>query len=170
MQPPSDPVSRVLWVPLAQVEANLPAADWDMTKVANGVLINSVLYASPVAALMSGNVTMEAVFVAWMNLLQPRQCNLAKWSTGYVTEARRQAQQARVTVRTWDKRMNRESKLSVPAIRNASTIYGFILGLLDEPEVTEAEPIMFSRDTADRMIAAINARVAVLEDETTETE
>ena len=150
---------------LAQIEAGITPLDsneapvWDLDLVKNGLTINSVHYASPVAALVSGVVTMEAVFVAWTNVLQPKVVDLHKWSTSHVDEARKSAATVRVTVRTFNKKMKREQKVSVVAVKSPSCLYGLILGLLTHEPKEGDEPIYFGRERADRMIAAINAKV-----------
>ncbi len=158
---------------LAQIESGLGFTDAegnvaDLSLVADGIIINSVRYASPVAALMSGDVTMEAVFVAWTNVLTPKIVDLHKWSTSHVDEARQAASTVRVTVRTFNKKMKREQKASVVAVQSPSCLYGLIMGLLTHEPKEGDEPIMFGRDRADRMIAAINAKVNVADETTVE--
>lgn len=147
---------------LAQIEAGLPFEDAlgnpvDLSLVADGLLINSVRYASPVAALASGNVTMEAVFVAWTNVLTPRVVDLHKWSTSHVDEARQAASTVRVTVRSFNKKMKREQKSSVIVVQSPSCLYGLIMGLLTHEPKDGEEPIRLGRERADRIIAAVNA-------------
>lgn len=149
---------------LAQIEAKIPGLDglgnpWDFSLVDSGVTINSVTYLSPVAALNSGVVTLEAVFQAWTNILQPRVLDLRTWSTSHVAEAKAFAPKVKVTVRQFDKKMNREAKASVVAVKSASCLYGLIMGLLEYED--EKNPITLGRERADKMIAAINAKVNV---------
>ena len=153
---------------LAMVEARIAGKDtngepWDFTKVADGIKINSVLYMSPVAALMSGDVTMEAVFVAWTNILQPRIVDFKSWSTSRVTAARAYAPKATVVVRKFDKKMNREARITVKAVKDASCLYGLIMGLIEYED--ETNPVRLGRHNADRIIAAINAKVDVATEE-----
>ena len=149
---------------LAQIEAKIAGNDengnpWDFSTVADGVKINSVLYASPVAALMSGVVSMEAVFVAWTNLLQPKLVDMRSWSTGHMTEAKKCAASVQVRVREFNKKMNREALINVVAVKSASCLFGLILGLLEHED--EKNPIRLGRARADQIIAAVNAKVDV---------
>src|SRR5574341_109892 len=156
---------------LARIEAGLPDPEWDADTFGRirdtGVIINSVTYASPVAALTSGVVTLEAVFQAWYNILQPRIVDLHKWSTSQVEEARKAAPSIRVSVRVFNKKMKREQKTSVVAVHSASCLYGLIMGLLTwEPsEDSKVEAIRLGRERADKLIAAINAKVNVADEE-----
>lgn len=155
---------------LAMIEAGIPGEDalgnpWDFSKVEDGVLINSVRYASPVAALMSGVVSMEAVFVAWTNLLQPRVLNLKEWSTSVVDEAKAYAPKVVVVVRKFDKKMNREAKHRVFAVQSASCLYGVLMGLIEYED--EKNPVNLGRMYTDRIIAALNAKVDVATTTTT---
>ena len=147
---------------LAMIEAGIAADGWDLTKIAEGVIINSVRYTSPVAALTTGHVTMEAVFQAYMNILQPRVVNMENWSTSVVQEARMYAPKVRVTVRQFDKKMNREQKVSVFACKAPAVLYGLVTGLLDA--AAKDSKVKLSRKFADQIIKSVESLTLIPED------
>lgn len=141
---------------LAQIEAQIVPKDsgWDLGLVSTGVLINSVQYKSPIAALQSGVVTMEAVFQCYMNILQPRVIRMDTWSTSQVKEAQAFAPKIKVTVRQFDAKMNRDQKVAINAVNSPGVLYGTISGLLKA--ATDGAKFKLSRKHADALISLVN--------------
>lgn len=152
---------------LAQVECGLPMATWDADTFKairdKGVLINGVQYASPVAALLSGQVSMEAVFQTYANVLQPRVTNLADWSKDQVAEAQKFAPKIRITVRHFDRKTKRDQKISVNASESVGALFGTITGLL---MTAHANEVVIGQVQADQIIAAVNLLVVTQEQTT----
>ena len=152
---------------LAHIEARIvpDKAEWDLSKVKDGLVINDERFTSPVDALRSGKVSMEAVFQAYINILNPKTVILSKWSTSQVKEARKAAKTVRVTVRQYDKKMNREQKVRVEPHLSAHIFFGLVDGLIQT--AIAADLFRLSKQNADTLVAGLSELCAPVQAEPT---
>lgn len=141
---------------LAHIEARIvpDKAEWELSKVKDGIIINDERFTSPVDALRSGKVSMEAVFQAYVNILQPKTLVLSKWSTSQVKEARKAAKTVKVTVRQYDKKMNREQKVRVEPHLSAHIFFGLVDGLIQA--AVAADTFRLPKSNADTLVAGLS--------------